>query len=96
MNDAEVLLTDGATFRNQLRGWNLLVILDEFMALILHIGNSSDYSMVLWYGTTIIETFCFGVIVPLIIPTVILVPAEFTKALGFLVLFALCISVMTI
>lgn len=42
LNDAEVLLTDGATFRNELKGWNLLVILDEFMALILHIGNYFD------------------------------------------------------
>lgn len=100
-NDAEEIPTDEATFRNELKGWalrsfvvvipSLLVIPDGFMALLLYIGYYVD-EFGLWYGTTIVEAFCFGLIIPLIIPTIILIPSEYAKVLGFLLLFALCIS----
>lgn len=100
-DDTEEILADGTTFRKELKGWalrsfvvvipSLLVIPDRFMALILYIGYYVD-EFGLWYGTTIVEAFCFGLIIPLIIPTAILVPDEYAKALGFLLLFAMCIS----
>lgn len=97
-NDAEEILTKEATFRNELKGQalrsfvdvipSLLVIPDGFMALLLYIGCYVD-EFGLWYGTTIVEAFCFGLIIPLIIPTVILIHS-FRVYQSFRFSFAFC------
>lgn len=94
---ARSVLADGTTFLKELKGWALrsfVVVIPSLLVipdLILYIGYYVD-EFGLWYDTTIVEAFCFGLIIPLIIPTAILVPDEYAKALGFLLLFAMCIS----